>query len=62
MNEATAIRWIEQMPITSEEKERAVNDIKGKDPNEIKSKIAGLKSKAGSSFYMNKKTKPFWTK
>ena len=61
MNEATAIRWIEQMPISPEEKEKAFSAIKGKEPSEIKSKVSVLKSKAGN-FHMNKQAKPFWIK
>ena len=62
MNRATAIRWIEQMPLSEEEKGKAVEEIKVLDEVSIEGKINKLKSKAGGKFRMNKLSANFSVK
>ena len=62
MNQATAKRWIESMPLPDGVKTDALKNIKDKNNKELGDYMASLKQKCGSKFYMNKQAKPFWTK
>tara|TARA_R100000315_G_C5116499_1_gene66566 strand:- start:309 stop:497 length:189 start_codon:yes stop_codon:yes gene_type:complete len=62
MNEATAKRWIADLPLSKDERTDALEFISGKDRSAIKTFLTQLRQKSGSKHYMNKKTKPFWTK
>lgn len=58
MNEATAKRWIEQMPVSEEEKNEAIKSIKGQPEGKIRNILNRLKAKSGGKFHMNKLSKP----
>jgi hypothetical protein len=58
MNEATAKRWIEQMPVSDEEKTKAIESVKGQTEGKIRSILNRLKAKSGGKFHMNKLSKP----
>ena len=57
INEATGKRWIQQMPISSEEKKEAMEHIKGKRDGSIERYLYSLREKCGGRFYMNKLAK-----
>jgi hypothetical protein len=59
MNEATAKRWIADLPLSSEDKSKALDYIAGKTGQDIKSYLVQLRQKSGSRHYMNKKTSKF---
>tara|TARA_B100001559_G_C15943148_1_gene368600 strand:+ start:286 stop:474 length:189 start_codon:yes stop_codon:yes gene_type:complete len=55
MNEATAKRWIADLPISSSEREKALEWIKGKSESSIIRYLFHLREKSGGRYYMNKK-------
>jgi len=57
INIATAKRWIQQMPISDEEKKHAEEKTKGMNSEELNEFLNGLRQKCGSKHYMNKKAK-----
>ena len=54
INEATGKRWIQQMPLSDEEKKKATEYIKGKERGSIERYLYHLREKCGGRFYMNK--------
>ena len=62
MNEATAKRWIADLPLSEDERTDALKFISGKNKSDTKNYLTDLRQKSGSKHYMNKKTKPFWVK
>ena len=57
INIATAKRWIQQMPLSQEEKEKAEEKTKGMNSEELNEFLNSLRQKCGSKHYMNKKAK-----
>ena len=55
MNEATAKRWIDDLPLSSDEREQALEWIQGKSKSAIIRYLFHLREKSGGRYYMNKK-------
>lgn len=62
MNEATAKRWIADLPLSEDERVAALEFITDKDKSDIKTYLTRLRQKSGSRHYMNKKTHAFEVK